>query len=186
MSVTGFQWSSEEVSKMKNQLQHAWFRARETNIGSLSTASLTKRPVKKLRFSGTNSTQLWSQLLLISPCRGSWRLSPCILLKSTKSLGHVTKNISQVLFWTLKVNFLLCAIIHTTRGFIYKFMVKNTVFRIIFFLYFHISLFIYLPITCLLHISVLPVLPGCLLQLPSVAGHGPGPQQLTTSITSAV
>lgn len=96
----------------------------------MSTASLTKRTVKKLRFSGTNSTQLWSQLLLIFPCRGNWRLSLCSLLKS---LLVMSREIFTGYFFNFEVNFPLRVIIHTTRGFIYKVRAKNTVFRIIIF-----------------------------------------------------
>lgn len=67
---------------MENQLQCTWFGARETNIGPSSIASLTKSPVTKLRLSGTNSAELWSQLLLSPPNRGYWRLKLCTLQES--------------------------------------------------------------------------------------------------------
>lgn len=82
MSVADSQWSSEEVGGMENQLQCTWFGARESQIGPLSIASLTKSPVKKLRLSGANSAELWPQLLLSPPSRGCRRLKLCALQES--------------------------------------------------------------------------------------------------------
>lgn len=114
-------------------------------------------------------------------CRGSWRLNLCALLESIKIpwsfQNYFRKNTSHFLFWLWKLifPFVPLSILQENS---YKRLWQRTLClqNINFFLHFHICHSIYLPIISFLHVLALPVPPGCPLQLPSVAGHRPGPR----------